>query len=284
VLNFVIGANKIRAEKDVLETYWQYELPLWLVIFLFLIILVVPMEIGFRLGQQRRLRSDAAKAARNDVTLAAMLALLGLMLAFTYSFSMSRSDLRKQALVAEVNAISTAFLRADLASEPSRTKLRESLFEYAQSRLVAPESIRTIEQLQEVIDRSLEVQSKIWPATKSALRQEGDMSDPERALLVSAINDVLDAHAIRVAVIYDRLPTAVLALLVLIAGAALAVAAYNTSLIAQSSRGRMIAFAVILALLMYVILDFDMSARGFIRVNFQSFVLLVQDMEVALKH
>ncbi len=267
-----------------LDTYWQYELPLWLVIFLFLIILVVPMEIGFRLGQQRRLRSDAAKAARNDVTLAAMLALLGLMLAFTYSFSMSRSDLRKQALVAEVNAISTAFLRADLASEPSRTKLRESLFEYAQSRLVAPESIRTIEQLQEVIDRSLEVQSKIWPATKSALRQEGEMSDPEKALLVSAINDVLDAHAIRVAVIYDRLPTAVLALLVLIAGAALAVAAYNTTLIAQSSRGRMIAFAVILALLMYVILDFDMSARGFIRVNFQSFVLLVQDMEVALKH
>jgi hypothetical protein len=230
------------------------------------------------------LHPDAERAARNDVTLASILALLGLMLAFTYSFSMSRSDLRKQALVTEVNAISTAFLRADLLPEPSRTKLRESLFYYAQSRVVDSDTIWTHEKLREVIDNSLEIQSKIWPATKSALRQEGDMSGPERALLISAINDVLDANTRRIAVIYDRLPTALLVLLVLIAGVALAVATYNTSLTGQSSRWRMTAFAVILALVMYIILDFDMVVRGFIQINHQSFVLLVQDMEVALKH
>jgi hypothetical protein len=264
--------------------YWQYQIPLWLVFFLFLVTLVVPMEAGFRLGKrQHRLHPNAGKEARNGVTLASMLALLGLMLAFTYSFSMSRADMRKQALVAEVNAISTAFLRADLASEPFRTELRELLFDYAQSRVVAPGTIKTREQLQEVVDHSLEIQSKIWPATKLALRQEGDMSDPEKALLVSAINDVLDAHTSRMAVFYDRLPTAVLALLVLIAAASLGAAAHNASLVGQSSRWRMTAFAVILALLMYIILDFDMSLRGLIRVNYQSLVLLIQEMEAALK-
>ena len=206
------------------------------------------MEVGFRLGgRQHRLHPEAVKAARNDVTLASMLALLGLMLAFTYSFSMSRADMRKQALVVEVNVISTAFLRADLASEPSRTELRELLFDYARSRVTVLGTIKTREQVQEVVDRSLEIQSKIWPATKLALRQERDMSDPERALLVSAINDVLDVHNSRMAVFYDRLPTAVLALLVLIAAASLTVAAYNTSMTGQSSRWRMSAFAVILA-------------------------------------
>lgn len=283
-LNFAIGIDKITVENDVLDPYWQYEIPLWLVFFLFLVALIIPMEIGFRLGgRQRRLQQDAVKAVRNDVTLTSVLALLGLMLAFTYSFSMSRADMRKQALVAEVNAISTAFLRADLALEPSRTELRELLLDYARSRLVAPGTIKTREQLQEVVDRSLEVQSKIWPATKLALRQEGDMSDPERALLVSAINDVLDVHTSRMAVFYDRLPTAVLALLVLIAAVSLGAAAYNASLVGQSSRWRMTAFAVILALLMYIILDFDMSLRGLIRVNYQSLVLLIQEMEAALK-
>jgi len=282
--NFAVGADKITEEKGVLDSFWQYEIPLWLVISLFLITLVVPMEVGFRLGgRQHRLHPDAVRAARNDVTLAAMLALLGLMLAFTYSFSLSRADMRKQALVVEVNAISTAFLRADLASEPSRTELRKTLFDYARSRLVTPGTIKTREQLQEAVDRSLEVQSNIWPATKLALRQEGDMSDPEKALLVSAINDVLDAHTSRMAVFYDRLPTAALALLVLIAAASLTVAAYNTSLTGQSSRWRMSAFAVILASLMFIILDFDMVMRGFIQVNHQSQVLLIQEMEGALK-
>jgi len=281
--SFAVGADKITLEKDVLDSLWQYQIPLWLVFFLFLITLVVPMEIGFRLGgRQHRLHPDAVRAARNDVTLASMLALLGLMLAFTYSFSMSRADMRKQALVAEVNVIGTAFLRADLAAEPSRTELRELLLDYARSRYVAPGTIKTREQVQEVVDRSLEVQSKIWPATKLALRQEGDMSDPERALLVSVINDVLDAHTSRMAVFYDRLPTAVLALLVLIAAASLTVAAYNTSLTGQSSRWRMTSFAVILASLMFMILDFDMVMRGFIQVDHQSQVLLIQGMEAAL--
>jgi len=212
-----------------------------------------------------------------------MLALLGLMLAFTYSFSMSRADLRKHAFIAEVNAISTAFLRADLAPDPSRTELREILCDYARSRLVTPGEIKTREQLQEVVDRSLEIQAKIWPATTSAVRQQGEMSDPEKALLVSAVNDVLDAHTSRMAVIYDRLPTAVLALLVLIAAASLYVTAYNMSLNGQPSRWRMTAFAVILASLMYIILDFDMIMRGFIRIDHESLVVLIREMESSLK-
>ncbi|MFK7845497.1 MAG: hypothetical protein AB8G77_09355, partial [Rhodothermales bacterium] len=79
-----------------LDLYWQYEIPLWLVIFLFLIMLAIPMELGFRIGgRQHRLHLRAGKTVRKDVTLAAMLTLLGLMLAFTYMFSMSRADMRK---------------------------------------------------------------------------------------------------------------------------------------------------------------------------------------------
>ena len=267
-----------------LDPFWQYEIPLWTIIFIFLVMLLIPMEIGFRLGiRQHQANPDAKKATRNDVTLASMLALLGLMLVFTYSFSMSRADLRKQAFINEVNAISTAFLRADLAPEPLRGELRRLLLDYARSRIAAPGTIKNREQLQAAVNRSVEIQSKLWPATKSAVRLQGDMSDPEKALLISAINDLLDAHTSRIAVIYDRLPTVVLALLVLIAGGSLAVAAYNTSLNSRPPRWRLTAFALILASLMYIIMDFDMIMRGFIRVNHQSLVVLIEDMETELE-
>jgi len=109
------------------------------------------------------------------------------------------------------------------------------------------------------------------------------MTAPERALLIAAINDVLDSHTTRMAVFYDRLPTAVLLLLVLIAGTALGVAAYNSSLSGHQLRWRMTGFALILASLMYVILDYDMMQRGFIQVDHSSLVKLIEEMGAALK-
>jgi len=265
--------------------YWQYQLPLWAVFFLFLVLLLIPTEVGFRLGKRHKnKRPNLAVEARNDVTLASVMALLGLMLAFTYSFSLSRADLRKVALVKEVNAIGTAFLRADLLPEPGRTEVRKRLFDYAKSRYVEAGAVRTLNELEKVVDQSVEIQSKIWPAVKSALRQNGSMSNPEKALLISAINDVLDSHTSKMAVIYDRLPTVVLAFLLFIAGASLGLAAYNSKLRGNFSRWRMTAFTLILASLIYIILDFDVMMRGFIQVDQRSLVVLIQEMNTSLLH
>ena len=212
-----------------------------------------------------------------------MLTLLALMLAFTYSFSMSRADLRKRAIITEVNALGTAFVRADRLSEPGRTEVRQRLYDYTESRMsprfhfnpgrdgAGSRSLgeETIENL---------ASRQVSPATTR------DMTDPEMALLVSAVNDVLDSHTSRMAVIYDRLPTAVLALLVLIAGTALGLAAYNSSLSGHPIRWRMTAFAFILASLIYLILDYDMMMRGFIQVDHSSLVVLIDEMNNALKH
>ena len=265
------------------DPLWHYQLPLWVVIFGFLIVLLIPVEVGFRLGMRHKSLPHVEDDAPSDVTITAMLALLGLMLAFTYSFSMSRADLRKVAIINEVNAISTAFVRADLLSEPSRTEVRERLFEYAKSRYVEPGTVRTREELEKVVDRSVEIQSKIWPAVKSALRQDGDMSKPEKALLVSAVNDVLDSHTSRMAVIYDRLPPVVLALLVFIAGASLGLSAYNLTLRGRFKRWRMTCFALILASLMYIILDYDMMMRGLIQVDHSSLFTLIEEMDRGLQ-
>lgn len=263
-----------------MEIHWLYELPLWLDGVLFLLPLLVAAELGFRMGLRRSRQSpDAKQSVRGDVTLGSMLALLGLLLAFTYAFSLSRADMRKQAIVVEANAIGTAFLRAGLGAEPGRSELRQALLEYARTRLVTQDVFG--EDMRAVVERSLQAQSRLWPTMERALQAE--VSAPIQASIVQAVNEVLDTHAIRLAVINDRVPGAVLGLLVLVAAASLAVAAHNAGLNGSINRWRMGAFSLILAALMVVIVDFDRGQHGFIRISVQPLEAVITDLEAQLE-
>lgn len=260
---------------------WFYQLPIWVVAALFVTVLFLAMEAGFRFGlREGRASKNSEKLSRGDVTLASMFALLGLLLAFTYSFALNRADLRKQAIVAEANAIGTAFLRADLAEEPGRTVLRQALLEYARSRVIKPKVASDTEQARQEIARSLEVQAKLWPATKLAL--QGDVPVPVQTSIVQSINEVLDQHSRRVEIGFDRLPAVVLLLLVIIAATTLAVAANDAGRLGSMNRRRMNAFALILAALMLIIVDFDQPLDGLILGNSDSLVDLVQNLEATI--
>lgn len=272
------SSHLVEAGKRMTDPLIQYQTPVWIVFLSLTVFLLIASEFGFRIGVWRRQQHGGFEDTRSDITLTSMLALLGLMLAFTYSFSMSRADLRKIEFIKESNALGTAFKRADLLVEPGRTKLRQILYDYAQSRPVDVNNVRTLGQLQTAIDRSLEIQAKIWPATKAALQESKDMSGAEKALLVSSINDLLDSHTSKVAVSYDRLPTVVLVLLVLTAAGSLSLAAYNYGAAGRLKRWRLNIFALILATLIYIILDYDMALRGLIRIDTKSLSLTIEEM------
>jgi hypothetical protein len=250
---------------------------------LLMIILFLALETGFRIGLRKRdAFQDADEALRADVTLGAMLALLGLMLAFTYAFSLSRADARKQAIITEANAIETAFLRADLVAEPGRSELRQRLLEYARTRVLTSGKVQNAQQLQQSIERSLLAQGQLWPATKRTL--QGETATLVGISLVQSINEVLDAHTTRLAVGFDHMPAIILVALVFIAAVSLAGAAHNAGLRGRMIRWRMNAFALVLAILILIILDFDQSLRGFIQVSNHSLIVLVQDMESAMSN
>ncbi len=65
----------------------------------------------------------------------ASLALLGLLLAFTFGVSISKHDQRRLAVVADSNAIGDFYTCASLIKEPTRTKLQTVIREYAELRL-----------------------------------------------------------------------------------------------------------------------------------------------------
>ena len=89
--------------------------PLWLIALVMTLVLLAAEELGYRchsLFGRFTDRDDGKDEAGVGYLLSATLALLGLLIAFTVSMSADRYNARRHLVVAEANAISTAYLRA----------------------------------------------------------------------------------------------------------------------------------------------------------------------------
>lgn len=202
------------------------------------------------------------------------------MLAFTYASGVSRFDARKDAVIKEANALGTAFHRADLVAEPAHSELKMVFLDYARTRIIETGTVSTIQDRQLTLENTLEKLEKIWPATKRMIEQ--NKPGPIEASMVAGINDVIDAHTIRLAAILDKLPRVIMWMLVFISSASLAVSGYNAGIQGRMSRWRMSAFALVLTFLMLVILDFDRPNDGFVVVSNLSIEATVAEMEADL--
>src|SRR5262249_39291694 len=93
------------------------------------------LEAGRRFGI-RRLARDAEGARTGVGAIEGMgFALLGLLVAFTFSGAASRFDSRRQLIVEEANAIGTAYLRLDLLPAGVQPSMRTLFRQYVDSRL-----------------------------------------------------------------------------------------------------------------------------------------------------
>jgi hypothetical protein len=81
-------------------------------------------EVGRRIGIRRRVKDEAGTGAGIGTMEGAVFALLGLLIAFTFSGASSRFDGRRQLVAQEANAIGTAYLRLDLLAPDARSALR----------------------------------------------------------------------------------------------------------------------------------------------------------------
>lgn len=243
-------------------------------------ILVIVVEAGFRLGLRHAVRTGR-EPDQGDITLGSLLAILGLVLAFTYGGAVERANTRKRAAVDEANALSTAFLRASLLPEPSRSKLRAALVDYGETRVFRLEELKTRAGVEAALARTAVRREVLWPLVVEAIEQKGS-AGPAEMSVVQAINQVLDMDTTRVSVAFDRLPGPVVVLLVFLASVSLGLAGYNSGLRQRISRWRMFVFAAVLAMLIAMFLDFDRALKGFLIVPQTAIERTVTEMRQSL--
>ncbi|MDI1478886.1 hypothetical protein [Polyangium sp. y55x31] len=171
-------------------------------------ILLLSNEFGYRFGLRHSTESIESKKAQAGVIQGALLALLGLLLAFSFHIAESRFSTRKLLLREEANAIRTAYMRAEMLPEPDRDRVEPLLREYVTLR-IAPS---TPEAISQAIERSEVLQGALWDEAVRVGRDRPESMVMQ--LFVESLDEILDLHESRVTVgLYQRLPRPILTML-----------------------------------------------------------------------
>ena len=114
--------------------------------------------LGWRRGHRLKLAKD--KSPASNLT-EASLALLGLLLAFTFSLAVSKHDQRRQMLVADSNSIGDFYTCASLVKEPVRGKLQVEIRAYVEHRLHISSRDPNQAEMKKKLDEILEMQNRM---------------------------------------------------------------------------------------------------------------------------
>lgn len=182
----------------------------------------------------------------------------------------------------EANAISTAFLRADLLAEPYKQDLQETLLHYANTRLTAgqvyPDRRGAAENK---LAESLRIQGKLWPLALEAT--EDPLPPATRSLVLSAINDVLDAHMVHIATLPLPISKYSNAMTFAAALAAVTLLGNRTGMPGRRLTWRTFAFTSFLSIVILTIVDTRRVTEGLIVMNDAPMRATIVDMKLALE-
>lgn len=220
-------------------------------------------ELGRRLGQ-RTAHEEASKAGLGTVE-GAIFALLGLLIAFTFSGAATRFEGRRHLIVEEANDIGTAYLRVDLLPAETQPEIKDLFRSYVESRLAIYQQVRDRELVRSRHARSQELQAEIWSKSVAAAGQSNNTA--ATMLLLPALNSMFDITTVRTAATEDHPPKIIFVMLGLIALASSMMAGFEMAGAKRRSWLHVVGYAVILSMAVYVILDLEYPRLGLIRVD-----------------
>ena len=240
-----------------------------------LAIALIAQAVAAYLGDFLRKRAHSFKQGeRHDFNIvqAATLTLLALIIGFSFSMAVSRYDQRKALEEAEANAIGTEYLRADLMPGDSGSRVRELLRQYLDLRVAFYED-GSARRVAEIGQQTARVQGELW----SAMRAGADSQPtPPMALVLSGMNDVINAQGYTQAAWWNRIPLGAWAMMALMAISCNLLVGYS-----ERRKGELVLFILpfVISVAFFLIADLDSPRGGVIRVHPQNLLASSQFMK-----
>ena len=232
---------------------------------LFLGILVFVWS-GRRIGTWRAAQETERERVGLVTVETALYALLGLMIAFSFSGASTRFDTRRAQTVQEANAIGTAYLRVDLLPASEQPALRMKFRAYTDARMAVYGALPDMAASDAHATRAVKLQAEIWKDSLSALKS----APPQASLLViPALNDMIDITTTRSIALRTHTPGIILGALILLTLACSLLVGYGLAGGNPfATNFHMIGFALMMTVTIYVILDLDHPRIGLITLDY----------------
>lgn len=248
-------------------TELMYDLPSGAIAVVLLLGLLAAIEGGLRFGRRQAAPASAPFREHVHGIQSAVLGLLALLLAFTFSLALQRYDSRSDAVVDEANAIGTAFLRADLLPAAQRDEARAAIARYLALRVREAQLPPGAPRGSLPADTAA-AQAAVWRLAVAAQRAEPNLHGPQ--LFVQAVNAMIDSQGRRADILARHVPELVLLLLLgtfLLAGLTIG---YASGVATHRPAPVTYLLVVLMGVLVFAILDLDRPRRGLIQVSHAS--------------
>lgn len=252
--------------------------PTWVIMLVAFLLIFAFSEAGFRFGRRKTPAPDGKDPSW--ILEASAFTLLALLAGFSFSMALGRYDARRGALLREVNAINTAFLRTQLLDARTAAPAQVDLRAYVAERLAFARADAAPQQRAGADRRSEALQRDMWRLAMLAARR--DVHSTMLPLFVSALNDAINASTEERAVLTNHIPDVVIIWLLINALIASGMMGYGFG---KEGRRALIfnaVFAVMIALVLGLIMDLDRPQRGIIRINLAPMQRLQQVMNAGV--
>ncbi len=234
-------------------------------------VFLAAIETGFRLGYRKRAEAGQGDKDHISALQAALLGLMGFLLAFTLAMSVGRFDTRKALAVQESNAISTTYLRAQLLPEAQQREILRLLHTYVDVWRASHDSEAEAADLDEAIASAVSLQQQLWTAA-GALTGQNEHSAPTQLFLYS-LNEMIDLHEKRLRALENHVPEIMFWMVCAITVIALGFVGYRSSLDGHRRLLSTASVALVVTLVLTVVLDLDRPRHGFIKIDSQSLAM-----------
>jgi hypothetical protein len=232
---------------------------------LLILVLCAALAMGFVLGLHERRAEQEREFSQLSTLQAALLGLLALLLGFSFSLAATRWELRKHAFIDEANAIGTTYLRASLLPEAQRKDVAALLVQYVDVRLSPEVMGRDPAARARNAAEAHRLQSRIWQLAMDAVAI--DSRPVTTGLFVPALNAMIDAHGTCVALVEDHVPESILWLLMAVAMGAIGLTGFAAGLTGLRNLVAGGLVSLLVGCVIFLIVDLDRPAGGFIRVS-----------------
>jgi hypothetical protein len=222
------------------------------------------MVVGWLVGrwQGHRLRVKLVPEGKIAVSkfLDATVAVLGLLLAFTFSTALNKHDQRRLMVVADSNAIGDFYTCAGLLKEPVRTKLRTVIRDYTALRVDLSKRVYNPTGFENALQQFQQMHNQMLELVSQALAD----GTPIAVALTNSLNAVTSSHASRLAAVRDRSPNSIVLLLLLSAVSSAMLVGREQGADDESDIAGTVCFIILVSFAIYVTLDLEQPDRGFI--------------------
>jgi ABC-type multidrug transport system fused ATPase/permease subunit len=253
-----------------------------LIVLVLLGFMLLAMEVGFRNGRRKQASVAEAITQANSV-LVSMLGLLALLLAFTFSAALQRYEDRSRTVVAEANAIGTTYLRARLLPAELKDKAQDLVRQYLDIRIQEGQIDATDPASHELLQQQAKLmEQELWSHAAAAAELDGRVVTS--GLFIQSLNELIDTSATRDAALNRQVPEIVLLLMLVTIVLTTATLGYASGIAGHRVTLAALVLVILIALVVYLIIDLDRPRRGAIQVSHESMLSLQQVIEASQRH